>query len=69
MAKRTSWDEALAAFAHYLSEATVPQRIEAWNRLQRRASEHAGIQVPGRIPWPEAFLHLNPDDLVELVTA
>lgn len=68
-ATHLTWDDALQAFAHYLAEATVPQRIEAWNRLQRRASDHAGVAAPGRIQWPEAFLHLTPEDLVELVTA
>lgn len=65
---RTTWDDALEAFATYLTQASVPQRIEAWNRLQRTASDAVGVQAPGRVPWPEAFLSLTPDDVLEVVT-
>lgn len=63
-----TWDDALDAFATYLGQATVPQRMEAWNKLQRRASDHAGIAAPGRLPWPDAFLSLTPDDVLDVVT-
>ena len=67
--KTRSWDEAMATLAHYLAEATVPQRIVAWNLLQRRASDHVGIAAPGRLQWPEAWMHLRPEDLLEVSQA
>lgn len=68
MKKALTWDDAMAALAQTLAAATVPQRTTIWNRLQRLASDAAGLEPPQRLPWPQAFLQLTPGDVVEVVT-
>lgn len=66
--KGLTWDDAMAALAHQLAHAPVAERTRIWNTLQQRASTAAGIDRPGRMPWPQAFLHLTPDDVLDVVT-
>ena len=64
-----SWDDALPAFASALAAATPAERIRMWNTLQRVASQRVpGMDKLSRLPWPQAWLQLTPDDLLEVCT-
>jgi hypothetical protein len=62
---KPTWDAAMAALARAMAQGSVPVRNLLWNELQRRASANAGV-APGRVLWPQAFLHLSPQDVLEI---
>lgn len=64
----TSWDDALPTFTAAMAAAPVPERTRMWNTLQAIASHRIGLDRVARLPWPQAWLQLTPDDLLEVCT-
>ena len=67
--KRGGWDEAHAELGRVLGEVAIAERNRIWNTLQASASRNAGADKLGRIPWPQAWLFLTPEDVLDALTA